>query len=289
MFACCIHRLTVIFGVLSYNTKEKAQYVRHMIGRCVDLVLTRGFRVTVVLYVTDTSALDEVFGGHHDGSLLSIFRSFTAAPLPDDVILDRFVVAAVSLDAGLGSDFAWKARQDFLSNVHTDRNYDLFAFFEDDHDVTAQHLIHFLHWTSCEHLPQSLLLQDSVNGHPSVRNWSAFRQAELDIKQCHRRLPETWLAGFLQYETLNDSRWEDTPEDRMHLLNGALMHNDGYRLYTRGNDKFLVMQVGRSPCFALASALGDIVCLAERPSSGIPRDTKATPAGSSIWLFARQI
>lgn len=218
------------------------------------MVVSGDFRVTVVLYITDPSALGDVFGSA-GSSLVHIFRTFSSASIPDDVILDRFVVAVVTLDAELGTDFAWKARQDFLSNVNNDRPssrlYDVFVFFEDDHDVTGEHLVNFLHWTACEHLPQSLLQRNHDHyAEVSVKNWSGFRQ-HAAIRQCHQRLPSSWIAGFLQYETVEGTTWEAVHEENMHLLNGALMHNDGYRLYTHGNDSFLVIQVRHEPSISL--------------------------------------
>lgn len=125
---------------------------------------------------------------------------------------DRWGVEVILFDAALKTGFAWAARNDFLSRVP---HHDLFAFFEvsafsgrgiavllsgvflfslchllpvaqDDHDLRAHHLAHFLRWTSCAHLPQQLLT-------PARNLWGAEA-----VPSCFDRVPDDWIVGLMQ-------------------------------------------------------------------------------------------
>ncbi len=78
-------------------------------------------------------------------------------------------------------------------------------------------------------------------------------------------------------------------QHRQHLLNGALMHNDGYRLYYHSGRPYLVVQV--RGVFALSSAVPceSGVSRAERPSSGIHCNTKAVGGSNSAWLLEHPV
>lgn len=50
-----------------------------------------------------------------------------------------------------------------------------------------------------------------------------------------------------QYETVSpDQAGSGVNEATAHLLNGALLHNDGYRVYTHRGNAFLAFQVRRA-------------------------------------------
>ena len=123
--------VAVLYGILSYSTSAKLPYIRTMLSRGVDMVLSSLFRVHIVLYVTDPSKLQPLWGSGIHWSQWSTFTAIASRSLPVTVteawVSQRWRVEVVVYDKALGTAFAWSARNNFLSRVP---QHDLFAFFE---------------------------------------------------------------------------------------------------------------------------------------------------------------
>ena len=134
----------VLYGILNYDTANKLEFVETMLLRTVEMVLSGLYEVHVIVYVTDARPLASAWGDGYTAaglfaSLLEIAMLASGDSSQEHAETDalslqqRWNIEIVQFSPGLGTDFAWAARNDFLAHQYQPPSatpYDIFVFFE---------------------------------------------------------------------------------------------------------------------------------------------------------------